>query len=448
MTASIVLALKYGIGRHAPSGVHGPEAFRSYPSGHTATAVILWGLLYAVVAEHQDQAVSRQVAWLLSWLAPLLVMVGMVLRDYHWVTDLVGAAALCTVLLQAERLALRHWRGARRGPESAARGSRRLLLLSAPHPARLTRPGRSARSGTSGSTSPAGWPHRPTGSGRSTTAARRLQVFELDRSCRVLRTIDAGIDPYDVEDLARARDGTFWLADIGDNGLNRSTVALERLRPDGSATLFRLTYPDGPHDAETVLLTPSGQLFIATKEPLASNVYTPAGPLSAARPTRAAQGRRRPGSCRPGPRAGRPARPGRWWSPAGRSRRTGGRWCCGRTPTRTSGRRPDGDVAAAISSGQRRRIPLPPTAQGEAVTFTPDGRSLLTSTEGVPAPVHVIPLGDAVPTPTPRRGRTHRRAAGRSPTPRPGDLLRTLAAPLVAVVAIGAALSFVLTRRR
>ena len=121
MAASIVLAFKYGIERQAPSGVHGPEALRSYPSGHTATAVILWGALYSVVAEHQDQAVSRQVAWLLSWLAPLLVMVGMVLRDYHWVTDLVGAAALCTVLLLAERLALRHWRGARRGPESAAR---------------------------------------------------------------------------------------------------------------------------------------------------------------------------------------------------------------------------------------------------------------------------------------------------------------------------------------
>jgi len=121
VTASIVLALKYAIGRPAPTGVHGSEAFQSYPSGHTATAVILWGTLYSVVAEHRDRAVSRRVAWLLSWLAPLLVMVGMVLRDYHWVTDLVGAAALCTVLLEAERLALRHWRGARRGPESAAR---------------------------------------------------------------------------------------------------------------------------------------------------------------------------------------------------------------------------------------------------------------------------------------------------------------------------------------
>jgi hypothetical protein len=61
--------------------------------------------------------------------------------------------------------------------------------------------------------------------------------------------------------------------------------------------------------------------------------------------------------------------------------------------------------------------------------------------------VHVIPLGDAVPTPT--RTAAAPTAAGRSePDSEPGDLLRTLAAPLVAVVAIGAALSFVLTRRR
>jgi membrane-associated phospholipid phosphatase len=121
VAVSVVLAFKYGVGRHAPSGVHGSEAFRSYPSGHAATAVILWGALYSTVAEYPQYAVSRQVAWLLSWLAPLLVMVGMVLRDYHWVTDLVAAVALCTVLLQAERMALRHWRGARRGPVSADR---------------------------------------------------------------------------------------------------------------------------------------------------------------------------------------------------------------------------------------------------------------------------------------------------------------------------------------
>ena len=275
----------------------------------------------------------------------------------------------------------------------------------------------------------------------------RLRVFELDRSCRVLRTIEAGIDPYDVEDLARARDGTFWLADIGDNALNRSTVALERLRPDGSATLFRLTYPDGPHDAEAVLLTPSGQLFIATKEPLASNVYTPAGPLSAARPTPlrkvASTGFLPTGT------AGGPAGAGGQVVVTGGAVSPDGRTVVLRTYTDAYvWSAPDGDVAAAISSGKRRRIPLPPTAQGEAVTFTPDGGSLLTSTEGVPAPVHVIPLGDAVPTPT-RAAAAPTAAAGRSePDSESGDLLRTLAAPLVAVVAIGAALSYVLTRRR
>jgi membrane-associated phospholipid phosphatase len=127
VASAVVLALKYGIGRDAPSGVHGPEAFRSYPSGHTATAVILWGVLYTVVAEYPDYALSRPVAWLLSWAGPVAVMVGMVLRDYHWVTDLVGAAALSVVLLQAERMVWAHWRRARRGPAAdppAARGGR------------------------------------------------------------------------------------------------------------------------------------------------------------------------------------------------------------------------------------------------------------------------------------------------------------------------------------
>ncbi|HST67446.1 MAG TPA: phosphatase PAP2 family protein [Mycobacteriales bacterium] len=127
VASAVVLGLKYGIGRHAPSGVHGPEAFRSYPSGHTATAVVLWGLLSAVVAEYPDFAVSRRVAWLLSWAGPVAVMIGMTLRDYHWTTDLVAAAALGVVLLQAERLALAHWRRARRGSATgppAARGRR------------------------------------------------------------------------------------------------------------------------------------------------------------------------------------------------------------------------------------------------------------------------------------------------------------------------------------
>jgi hypothetical protein len=277
----------------------------------------------------------------------------------------------------------------------------------------------------------------------------RLRVFELDRSCRVLRTIEAGIDPYDVEDLARAAEGTFWLADTGDNALNRSTVAVERLRPDGSATPFRLTYPDGPHDAEAVLLAPSGQLFIATKEPLTSNVYTPTGPLSAARPTplrKVASTGFLPTGTAGGPvgAAGQVVVTGGAVSPDGRT-------VVLRTYTDAYvWSAPNGDVGAAIASGKRRRIPLPPTAQGEAVAFSSDGRSLLTSTEGVPAAVHVVPLGDAALTAGPPRTTSPRAAAG-SPDPDSsdhGDLLRTLLAPVVAIAAVGAVLALAFRRRR
>jgi hypothetical protein len=286
----------------------------------------------------------------------------------------------------------------------------------------------------------------------------RLQVFELDRTCRVRRTIQAGIDPYDVEDLARAPDGTLWLADIGDNGLNRSTVALERIRPDGSAALFRLTYPDGPHDAEAVLLTPSGQLFVATKEPLTSNVYTPVGDLSASRPTALRQVASiglLPTGTAGGPvgAAGQVLVTGGAVSPDGRT-------VVLRTYTDAYvWTAPDGDVAAALKSGDRRRIALPPTAQGEAVTFSTDGRSLLTSTEGIPGAVHQIPLGDAAAAPAPPASSTSSGSSASSASsagdaaddPESGlevaDLLRTVLVPVGVVVVIGAGLSYLIARR-
>ena len=272
----------------------------------------------------------------------------------------------------------------------------------------------------------------------------RLQVFELDRTCRVRRVITNPIDPYDVEDLARAADGTFWLSDTGDNSLNRSTVALERIRPDGSATLFRLTYPDGPHDAEALLLMPSGEMYIATKEPLTSNVYTPVGPLSASRPTALRQVASiglLPTGTVGGPvgTAGQVVVTGGAVSPDGRS-------VALRTYTDAYvWSVPSGDVAGALKSGDRRRIALPPTAQGEGLAFAADGRSLLTSTEKVPGPVQVIPLGDAAPAPA---SSTPQAVADDSdPGPETGDLLRTLLVPVGAVVLLGAAISYLLARR-
>ena len=122
VTIAVVVAAKAAFGRQAPPGV-AVDTLRSYPSGHTITAVVLWGLLAAVVVEHPGAGVSVAVARLLSWAAPLATMVGMVLRDYHWLSDLLGAAALGVVLLQAERLVLGHWRRARRGSAAGPGGA-------------------------------------------------------------------------------------------------------------------------------------------------------------------------------------------------------------------------------------------------------------------------------------------------------------------------------------
>lgn len=57
----------------------------------------------------------------------------------------------------------------------------------------------------------------------------------------------------------------------------------------------------------------------------------------------------------------------------------------------------DGDVAGALAT-KPQRVPLPHQPQGEGVTFTPDGHSLLINSEGVGQPIWQVPLPRAVDT--------------------------------------------------
>jgi sugar lactone lactonase YvrE len=285
----------------------------------------------------------------------------------------------------------------------------------------------------------------------------RLRVFVLDRSCRVRRTVDAPLDPYDVEDLARTPDGTFWLADTGDNALTRSRVALERLRPDGTATLFRLTYPDGPHDAEALLIDRSGRPYIVTKEPLSSGVYTPDGPLSAQRPTALRKVR----TLTFGP-TGTPGGPAGVVSQVvvtGGAVSADGRLLVLRTYTDAFvWPAPDGDVEAALRSSSSRRIPLPATRQGEGIAVSPDGRSLLTTTEGLPGPVHEIPLGDLAAGTSPPAGSggsdgPDSTSGSADPSAAAGsrswsDRLGSLAAPVLGAVGLAGLLLWLVGRTR
>jgi len=278
----------------------------------------------------------------------------------------------------------------------------------------------------------------------------RLQVYLLaapvragGAACRVVRTITAAIDPYDVEDLARAADGTLWLADVGDNGHSRRTVALELLTEAGTGRIHRYTYPDGPHDAEALLLDRAGRPFIVTKEPLGnSGVYTPAGPPSTSRPTPL----RRVTSLQFLP-TGTPGGPvgmvGQVLVTGGAVSPDGTRVVLRTYTDAYLWRADDGDVARALTSGRPTRIPLPATPQGEAVAFSPDGRSLLTSTEGRPAAVHVVALGDLgqpvapAADPPPPKTTSAAPAGGAKPRSNVFDALRALAVALgVAVILV------------
>lgn len=81
----------------------------------------------------------------------------------------------------------------------------------------------------------------------------------------------------DVEALAPAGPGEVWAADIGDNRESRSSVQVHRV-PVGrgerqvEAPSYRLTYPDGAHDAES-LVTAGARLYLITKGLLGGTVY-------------------------------------------------------------------------------------------------------------------------------------------------------------------------------
>lgn len=96
----------------------------------------------------------------------------------------------------------------------------------------------------------------------------------------------------DVEALTAAGDSSVWVGDIGDNAERRESVLITRVpvgRGDTSVETetYELTYPDGSHDAESLLAHPAdGRLYLITKEILGSTVYAVPETLSEDRPNR------------------------------------------------------------------------------------------------------------------------------------------------------------------
>lgn len=101
LLTTVVYAFKWGTGRTAPAfpGSFFHQDGASYPSGHVANAVLMWGVARWQAVEFGLPAPVQRAAWLLSVLGPVMTGVAMVALDFHWVTDAVVGLAVGLLLL-------------------------------------------------------------------------------------------------------------------------------------------------------------------------------------------------------------------------------------------------------------------------------------------------------------------------------------------------------------
>lgn len=185
-----------------------------------------------------------------------------------------------------------------------------------------------------------------------------------------------------------------YVGDIGDNEGALAEIRVWRVpepevaADDGAATepaeAIRLRYPDGPHDAEALLVNPaSGDLYVITKDRSAAGVYKAPAPLD---PATAVTMERvavlAVGRSNVDPRSS---------------------FVTGADITADASRvilatygagyelvlPPTAAAFDEIWAAPLTPVPLGPRAQGEAVAYRSDGRALYATSEGASTPFHV-----------------------------------------------------------
>ena len=108
-------------------------------------------------------------------------------------------------------------------------------------------------------------------------------AFALDADGDPQGTLEFRVDPVDVEAVA-FHDGRLYVADIGDNRERRDFVTVyffDDAEPSEQPVVYKsydFSYPDGAHDAETLLVDGDGRLYIVTKGTTGGIYAAPASP--------------------------------------------------------------------------------------------------------------------------------------------------------------------------
>jgi undecaprenyl-diphosphatase len=111
----IFLLVTMLVDRERPPVTHLDEAppTSSFPSGHTAATIALWGALAVLASERARSALTRNLFLVLAFVLPLLVASSRLYRGMHYLTDVLGGVVLGGLWLAATvrgiRLGAAHW---------------------------------------------------------------------------------------------------------------------------------------------------------------------------------------------------------------------------------------------------------------------------------------------------------------------------------------------------
>jgi hypothetical protein len=198
---------------------------------------------------------------------------------------------------------------------------------------------------------------------------------------KVQGSLNFRAQPVDVEAVAVHED-RLYVGDIGDNNARRSFVRVfyfNNPRANGLTVTYHaydFRYPDGPHNAEALLVNDSGRLFIVTKDQDGAIYAAPRKPdrqgVNELKKVGAAPSEVTDGTFLPG----------------------GDKIAL---LTYSSVSVIDASTYEVLASS-----PIPPQPQAESLTLSLDEQSLLVGSEGKKSKVYAIPVPSAeTPTPTP-----------------------------------------------
>ena len=128
------------------------------------------------------------------------------------------------------------------------------------------------------------WTH-----GDSGDSARIFAVGRRGNTKAVVRL--RGATNVDFEDISTGRGHSLWVGDIGDDKWDRPHVTVYKMREPERlrsryvrTTAYRLAFPDGPRNAEALLVHPkTGRLYVVSKQEQNAGVYAAPTELSETR---------------------------------------------------------------------------------------------------------------------------------------------------------------------